>query len=75
MAPPIFIRGLSRSGGTLMVTLLDAHPDIAMSYELYPQMLEEDITCESFYGEHWALLIDYISILIWQMYALGTQRS
>ena len=36
---PIFIRGLSRSGGTLMVTILDAHPDIAMSYELYPNLL------------------------------------
>jgi hypothetical protein len=36
---PIFVRGLSRSGGTLMVTILDAHPDIAMSYELYPNLL------------------------------------
>ena len=37
---PIFVRGMSRSGGTLMVTLLDAHPDVAMSYELYPHLLE-----------------------------------
>ena len=37
---PVFVRALSRSGGTLMVTVLDAHPDIAMSYELYPPMLE-----------------------------------
>lgn len=37
---PIFVRGLSRSGGTLVVTLLDAHPVIAMSYELYPTLLE-----------------------------------
>ncbi len=36
---PIFVRGMSRSGGTLVVTLLDAHPDIAMSYELYPKLL------------------------------------
>jgi hypothetical protein len=36
---PIFIRGMSRSGGTLLVTLLDAHHDIAMSYELYPDLL------------------------------------
>jgi hypothetical protein len=36
---PIFVRGLSRSGGTLMVTILDAHPDVAMSYELYPTLL------------------------------------
>ena len=40
-AGPVFVRGMSRSGGTLLVTLLDAHPDIAMSYELYPRMLEE----------------------------------
>ncbi len=39
MASPIFVRGLSRSGGTLLVTILDAHPDIAMSYELYPNLL------------------------------------
>jgi sulfotransferase family protein len=31
---------MSRSGGTLMVTLLDAHSDVAMSYELYPFLLE-----------------------------------
>jgi Sulfotransferase family len=37
---PIFVRGLSRSGGTLVVTVLDAHPEIAMSYELYPTLLE-----------------------------------
>jgi len=36
---PIFVRGLSRSGGTLMCTLLDAHRDVAMSYELYPTLL------------------------------------
>lgn len=36
---PIFVRGYSRSGGTLMVTILDAHPEIAMSYELYPNLL------------------------------------
>lgn len=39
---PIFVRGLSRSGGTLMVTMLDAHPEIAMSYELYPNLLKSD---------------------------------
>jgi hypothetical protein len=37
---PIFVRGFSRSGGTLVVTLLDAHPQIGMSYELYPKLLE-----------------------------------
>jgi hypothetical protein len=39
-AKKIFIRGLSRSGGTLIVTLLDAHPDVAMSYELYGNLLD-----------------------------------
>ena len=38
---PVFVRGFSRSGGTLLVTILDAHPDLAMSYELYPNLLEE----------------------------------
>jgi hypothetical protein len=38
---PIFVRGLSRSGGTLMVTVLDAHPQVSMSYELYPTLLED----------------------------------
>jgi len=35
----IFVRGLSRSGGTLMVTVLDAHPKVAMSYEIYEHLL------------------------------------
>lgn len=34
-----FVRGVSRSGGTLMATILDAHPDIAMSYETYEHLL------------------------------------
>lgn len=38
--PPVFIRAVSRSGGTLVVTMLDAHPEIAMSYELYPNLLD-----------------------------------
>ncbi len=36
----IFLRALSRSGGTLMAKILDAHPDIAMGYELYDHLLE-----------------------------------
>ena len=35
-----FVRGLSRSGGTLMATILDAHPDVAMSYETYEHLLD-----------------------------------
>ncbi len=35
-----FVRGMSRSGGTLMATILDAHPEIAMGYELYEHLLE-----------------------------------
>ncbi len=38
--PPIFVHGISRAGGTLVTTILDAHPQVAMSYELYPQLLE-----------------------------------
>ena len=36
----IFVRGLSRSGGTILTTVLDSHKEISMSYELYPNMLE-----------------------------------
>lgn len=36
----IFVRGISRSGGTLMTTILDAHPDVAMSYETYEHLLK-----------------------------------
>ena len=35
----IFVRGISRSGGTLMATVLDAHPQVAMSYEIYQHLL------------------------------------
>lgn len=34
-----FVRGLSRSGGTLMATILDAHPEVSMSYETYEHLL------------------------------------
>lgn len=37
---PIMIRGYSRSGGTLLATIIDAHPQVAMSYEIYPHLLE-----------------------------------
>lgn len=43
---PIFVRGLSRSGGTLLVTLLDSHPQVSMSYELYPTVFDTSLTRE-----------------------------
>lgn len=43
---PIFIRGMSRSGGTLLVTVLDAHPSISMSYELYPTLFDDHLDSE-----------------------------
>ena len=36
---PVFVRGLSRSGGTFLCTMLDAHPELAISYELYPNII------------------------------------
>lgn len=35
----IFVRAISRSGGTLLATVLDAHPQVAMSYEVYEHLL------------------------------------
>ncbi len=49
---PVFVRGMSRSGGTLMVTLLDAHPAIAMSYELYPVVLVGPTASKNFAAEN-----------------------
>ncbi|MCA9295278.1 MAG: sulfotransferase, partial [Phycisphaerales bacterium] len=42
MATPtrfIYVCGMSRSGTTLVATMLDAHPDISMGYELLPAEL------------------------------------
>lgn len=36
---PVFVRGISRSGGTLVTTVLDATSELAMSYEIYPDLL------------------------------------
>lgn len=39
--PPIFLIPRARTGGTLLITMLDAHPELAMSYEIYPQLLSD----------------------------------
>ncbi len=36
MTMHIFACGMSRSGTTLLTTILDSHPDISMGYELLP---------------------------------------
>lgn len=40
---PIFLNAIPRSGGTLFVTMLDAHPQISMSYEIYEDRLSSDM--------------------------------
>jgi len=35
----VFLLASARTGGTLLATMLDAHPDLAMSYELYEEYL------------------------------------
>lgn len=37
MRSPILVRGMSRSGTTLVTTILDSHPDVAMAYEFVAQ--------------------------------------
>lgn len=49
---PVFLRAIPRSGGTLLVTMLDAHPEIAMSYEIYEENLFDE--------QHRPLLLDEI---------------
>ena len=39
---------MSRSGGTLLTSLLDCHPQISMSYELYPDLLDINLTIENY---------------------------
>ncbi|HWB21025.1 MAG TPA: sulfotransferase, partial [Phycisphaerales bacterium] len=39
---PVFLTPMGRTGGTLFVTMLDAHPDLAMSYEIYEDRLMSD---------------------------------
>ncbi len=41
---PILLKAFPRSGGTLFITLLDAHPEIAMSYEIYESNLSDSDT-------------------------------
>lgn len=38
-ASPILLCPMPRTGGTLLVTMLDAHPEVAMSYEIYEDKL------------------------------------
>ena len=35
-----FVRAMSRSGGTMLATILDSHYEVSMSYEIYPHLLE-----------------------------------
>lgn len=57
---PIFVKGLSRGGGTLTVTLLDAHPDIAMSYEIYDHIYCDNRNKFSIYARRSGLTDDEI---------------
>lgn len=46
----IFVRALSRSGGTLVCSVLDAHGDVSMSYEIYQHLLRPPSTAPGFYS-------------------------
>lgn len=47
VTPPshVFVMGMSRSGTTLLATVLDAHPTISMGYELLPGGLPSPLHC------------------------------
>lgn len=40
--PPVFIQAYSRGGGTLFATILNAHPELAISYEIYQDVLMDE---------------------------------
>lgn len=39
---PIFVVAIPRSGGTLLTTMLDAHEQVGMSYEIYGELLSDE---------------------------------
>jgi len=41
---PVVIHGMSRSGTTLLNVMLDAHPDIAMSFDVTPNRMSMDVS-------------------------------
>lgn len=45
MPPHVFVVGMSRSGTTLLATVLDAHPNVSMAYELLPGGLPPASRC------------------------------
>lgn len=45
MLGDIMVGGMSRSGTTLLVTILDSHPGVSMGYELLPAALGDLHTC------------------------------
>jgi hypothetical protein len=57
----IFVRGVSRSGGTLMVTILDAHPHVAMSYEIYEHLLHAEDSSQNVLDDLRAQLQDALA--------------
>jgi hypothetical protein len=58
----VFVRGLSRSGGTLMTTILDAHPELAMSYEIYEHLLTPPENCKDYLSDLISKLSKFSSI-------------
>jgi len=42
--PTVVVHGMSRSGTTMLNVLLDSHPDIAMCYDVVPQIFEKPLS-------------------------------
>lgn len=71
----IFIHGMSRSGTTLLCSILNSHPDFSMGYELYPSLLSKSEN--SFYDCLEILFylrnLDHSNIFN-QLHALGLEK-
>ena len=59
MGAPVYVKAIPRTGGTLLTTMLDAHPEVAMSYEIYSNRLACE-TGEGLTPTGWAEILERV---------------